>query len=48
MCFINWRTTAADVDEVIDLLVRLGAEVANVPDMPAVPREGWPGTASPT
>jgi glutamate/tyrosine decarboxylase-like PLP-dependent enzyme len=40
MCFINWRTSAADVDEVVDLLVRLGAEVANVPDVPAVPQEG--------
>jgi glutamate/tyrosine decarboxylase-like PLP-dependent enzyme len=46
MCFINWRTTAADVDEVVDLLVRLGAEVANVPDVPAVPPApaGGPGT----
>jgi glutamate/tyrosine decarboxylase-like PLP-dependent enzyme len=24
-CFVNWRTTAADVDEVIDLLATLGA-----------------------
>ena len=47
MCFINWRTCAADVDEVVELLVRLGAEVANVPDVPAVPPEGGPGTALP-
>lgn len=24
MCFVNWRTTAADVDEIVELLVRLG------------------------
>lgn len=24
MCFVNWRTTAADVDEVVELLARLG------------------------
>ena len=48
MCFINWRTGAADVDEVVDLLVRLGAEVANVPDVPAVPGEGRAGTDGPT
>jgi len=48
MCFINWRTTAADVDEVVELLVRLGAGVANVPDVPAVPTEGRPGTDTPT
>jgi glutamate/tyrosine decarboxylase-like PLP-dependent enzyme len=29
MCFVNWRTTAADVDEIIDLLVRLGPEVVS-------------------
>ena len=27
-CFINWRTTAADVEEVVTLLVRLGGELA--------------------
>jgi glutamate/tyrosine decarboxylase-like PLP-dependent enzyme len=48
LCFINWRTTAADVDEVVDLLVRLGADVANVPDVPAVPREWPPGPVRPT
>jgi aromatic-L-amino-acid/L-tryptophan decarboxylase len=48
MCFINWRTTAADVDEVVDLLVRLGREVANVPDVPAVSGGGRPGTGTPT
>jgi hypothetical protein len=45
MCFINWRTCAADVDEIIELLVRLGSEVANVPDFPAVPPAGRSGTA---
>jgi aromatic-L-amino-acid/L-tryptophan decarboxylase len=34
MCFINWRTAAADVDAVIDLLVRLGADLANRPVEP--------------
>jgi glutamate/tyrosine decarboxylase-like PLP-dependent enzyme len=24
MCFVNWRTTAADVDEIVELLMRLG------------------------
>jgi glutamate/tyrosine decarboxylase-like PLP-dependent enzyme len=48
MCFINWRTTAADVDAVVDLLVRLGSEVANVPDVPTVPGGGRPGTGTPT
>ena len=28
MCFVNWRTTAADVDEIIDLLLQLGPKVA--------------------
>ena len=27
-CFVNWRTTAADVEEVVDLLSRLGTELA--------------------
>jgi aromatic-L-amino-acid/L-tryptophan decarboxylase len=48
MCFINWRTAAADVDEIIELLIRLGAEVANVPNVPAVPLGGSTGTAAPT
>jgi glutamate/tyrosine decarboxylase-like PLP-dependent enzyme len=48
MCFINWRTTAADVDAVVDLLVRLGSEMANVPDVPTVPGEGRSGTGMPT
>jgi glutamate/tyrosine decarboxylase-like PLP-dependent enzyme len=48
MCFINWRTTAGDVDEVVDLLVRLGSEVANVPDVPAVPGQARLGTDMPT
>lgn len=50
MCFINWRTTAADVDEVINLLVRLGERVATgpaVPDVPTVPPGGRPGSPSP-
>jgi aromatic-L-amino-acid/L-tryptophan decarboxylase len=37
MCFINWRTSAADVDEVIALLVRLGADVAASRIVPNVP-----------
>jgi glutamate/tyrosine decarboxylase-like PLP-dependent enzyme len=28
VCFVNWRTTAADVEEVVRLLERLGAELA--------------------
>jgi glutamate/tyrosine decarboxylase-like PLP-dependent enzyme len=42
MCFINWRTTAADVDEIVNLVVRLGAEIATggvVPTIAAVPTE---------
>ena len=27
-CFVNWRTTAADVEEVVRLLTTLGAELA--------------------
>ena len=38
MCFINWRTSAADVDEIVELLIRLGAEVAAGPVVPGVPR----------
>jgi glutamate/tyrosine decarboxylase-like PLP-dependent enzyme len=41
MCFVNWRTTAADVDEIVELLMGLGRTVANatvVPDLsPARP-----------
>ena len=47
MCFINWRTTAADVDEIVGLLVRLGAEIATggvVPTIPAVPTVETGGT----
>ncbi|HKA05741.1 MAG TPA: aminotransferase class V-fold PLP-dependent enzyme [Gemmataceae bacterium] len=47
MCFINWRTTAADVDEIVGLLVRLGAEVATggvVPTIPVVPTKETGGT----
>ena len=28
-CFVNWRTTAADVEEVVRLLARLGDELAS-------------------
>jgi glutamate/tyrosine decarboxylase-like PLP-dependent enzyme len=28
MCFVNWQTTTADVEEVISLLRHLGAELA--------------------
>jgi aromatic-L-amino-acid/L-tryptophan decarboxylase len=48
MCFINWRTCAADVDEIVGLLVRLGAEIANgrvVPTFPPVPAAEPGGTA---
>jgi glutamate/tyrosine decarboxylase-like PLP-dependent enzyme len=40
MCFVNWRTCAADVDEIVDLLVRLGSEIATgriVPTFPPAP-----------
>ena len=37
MCFINWRTSAADVDEVVDLLARLGGEVTARPVIPTIP-----------
>jgi glutamate/tyrosine decarboxylase-like PLP-dependent enzyme len=46
MCFVNWRTTAADVDEVIDLLLQLGPEVAAgpvVPKEPPLPAAGSAG-----
>jgi len=26
MCFVNWRTTASDVDEIVELLVKLAGE----------------------
>lgn len=29
LCFVNWRTTAADVEEVIERLASLGAELAH-------------------
>jgi aromatic-L-amino-acid/L-tryptophan decarboxylase len=51
MCFINWRTSAADVDEIVDLLVRLGAEVASgpvVPGLPRAPAAGDGGSPPPT
>jgi aromatic-L-amino-acid/L-tryptophan decarboxylase len=47
MCFINWRTCAADVDEIVALLVRLGAEIAKervVPTFPPVPTAKPGGT----
>ena len=50
-CFINWRTSAADVDEFVELLVRLGATVATGPDgpnVPAMPPTADGGTGSPT
>ncbi|HEX3150305.1 MAG TPA: pyridoxal-dependent decarboxylase [Gemmataceae bacterium] len=40
MCFINWRTSADDVDAVIDILIRLGTDLANRPvesNVPTVP-----------
>jgi glutamate/tyrosine decarboxylase-like PLP-dependent enzyme len=51
MCFVNWRTSAGDVDEIIDLLVDLGRKVTAgqiVPTFP--PRPGRPdaGNAPPT
>ena len=27
-CFVNWRTTADDVDEIVELLETIGAEAA--------------------
>jgi len=51
MCFINWRTSAADVDEIVALLVRLGAEIANgtvIPTIPDVPTTESGGTARST
>lgn len=51
MCFVNWRTTAADVDEIIDLLLRLAAEIASrrvVPDLPAGPKGGCNGNGAST
>jgi aromatic-L-amino-acid/L-tryptophan decarboxylase len=28
LCFVNWRTTTADVEEVIDLLLQIGSQLA--------------------
>jgi aromatic-L-amino-acid decarboxylase len=33
-CFVNWRTTAADVDEVIELLTKLGEPGLGSPGSP--------------
>jgi glutamate/tyrosine decarboxylase-like PLP-dependent enzyme len=51
MCFINWRTTAADVDEIVAILLRLGAEITNggvVPTFPTVPANDIGGTGPST
>ena len=51
MCFINWRTSAAEVDEIVELLVRLGADVAAgrvVPGVPRAPAAAPGGTGPPT
>jgi aromatic-L-amino-acid decarboxylase len=51
LCFINWRTSAADVDEIVHLLARLGREVAAgpvVPTFPATPAGGPAGSGPPT
>jgi glutamate/tyrosine decarboxylase-like PLP-dependent enzyme len=50
MCFINWRTSAGDVDEIVDLLARLGAEVSAgrvVPTIPAARGDRAPGSRPP-
>ena len=40
-CFVNWRTTAADVEEVVRLLAALGEELAaNSPLSPERRGEG--------
>jgi glutamate/tyrosine decarboxylase-like PLP-dependent enzyme len=51
MCFINWRTSAADVDGIVELLARLGPEVTAgpvIPTFPAAPDDGPVGTRPPT
>src|SRR5262249_44742805 len=51
MCFINWRTSAADVDEIVELLIRLGAEVAAesvVRSVPWAPANEAGGSSTPT
>jgi aromatic-L-amino-acid/L-tryptophan decarboxylase len=51
MCFVNWRTSAADVDEIIELLERFGREIATgrvVPTFPAEPHASAPGIEPPT
>jgi glutamate/tyrosine decarboxylase-like PLP-dependent enzyme len=51
MCFINWRTSAAEVDEIVELLIRLGADVAAgrvVPGVPRAPAAAPGGTGPPT
>jgi aromatic-L-amino-acid/L-tryptophan decarboxylase len=45
MCFINWRTSAADVDEIVALLTRLGSEVAAGPVVPTFPATRGSGPA---
>jgi hypothetical protein len=50
MCFINWRTSAAEVDEIVELLIRLGAGVTAggvVPDLPRATAAGSGGTGPP-
>lgn len=51
MCFVNWRTTAADVDEIIDLLLKLGHEIAAgkvVPNVATAPPAGSAGNGAST
>jgi aromatic-L-amino-acid/L-tryptophan decarboxylase len=51
MCFVNWRTTAADVDEIIDMLLQLGAEIATgqiVPNVPPAPAMADAGNSAST
>lgn len=45
MCFVNWRTTAADVDEIVELLVKFGTEIATGQVVPNVPPSGDAGSA---
>jgi glutamate/tyrosine decarboxylase-like PLP-dependent enzyme len=47
MCFINWRTSASYVDQIVDLLVELGANVTAgpvIPTIPPAPESDVPGT----